>query len=367
MAARKSMILLLLAMSLGAARRAPAARGPALGPVEVLTPTVRQHDQVVIALNPERVPSNPFNPAEVSLDALIATPSGQQITVPGFWFQAYRRSLQNPAARANDRVEVLESIGRPGWRVRFSSGQIGRHRFVIELRDAAGVRRSAEQSFQVDPGPNPGVVRISPRNRQYLEFESGQPFFPVGQNLCMYERKEGTYYYDRLLEKLHAAGGNYVRLWQEYYVRHDLEGRRRAPATGSFTGFPLETQAPGWAATISASAWRLDRVSRPLPAARRPLAGRVRDDRLVAAAHGVPLEAQPVQRRERRALRPAVRLLHQRGAPASWSAAGCATASPGGAGRTQPGRLGTVERGGQQRRLQLGRPAPPGTGRWAPT
>ncbi len=260
MAARKSMILLLLAMSLGAARRAPAARGPALGPVEVLTPTVRQHDQVVIALNPERVPSNPFNPAEVSLDALITTPSGQQITVPGFWFQAYRRSLQNPAARANDRVEVLESIGRPGWRVHFSSGQTGRHRFVIELRDAAGVRRSAEQSFQVNPGPNPGVVRISPRNRQYLEFESGQPFFPVGLNVCMYQGKEGTYYFDRILGKLHAGGGNYVRLWQEYYVRHDPKVVARA-GDGDFTGFPLETQATGLGRYDLESAWRLDRVS----------------------------------------------------------------------------------------------------------
>ncbi len=238
-----------------------AARVPALGPVQVLTPTVRQHDKVVIALNPDRVPSNPFNPAEVSLDALITTPSGQQITVPGFWFQEYRRVLQNPAARANDRVEVLESVGRPGWRVHFSSGQTGRHRFVIELRDAAGVQRSAEQSFQVDPGPNPGVVRVSPRNPPVPGIRIGTAVLPgrVRTCACTSGRRERTTS-TAFSGSYTPVGGNYVRLWQEYYVPRDPKVVAGA-GDGDFTGFPLETQATGLGRYDLESAWRLDRVS----------------------------------------------------------------------------------------------------------
>ncbi len=136
----------------------------------------------------------------------------------------------------------------------------GRHTVTLELREPAGVRRSAEQAVAVRPAAPRGWVRVSPRNPRYLEDGAGHTFFPLGQNLCMYERKEGTYYYDRLLGKLSAAGGNYARLWQEYYVPNDL-AKPAAAGDGSFTGFPLETTATGLGRYDLASAWRLDYVA----------------------------------------------------------------------------------------------------------
>ena len=180
--------------------------------------------------------------------------------MPGFWFQDYRRSIRNPEARGNDRIETLEPLGSPEWRVRFSSGETGPHRFTLELRDAGGVRRSAEATVIVQPRDARGFIRISPRNRSYLEDGHGRTFFAIGENLCMYERQEGTYYYDRLLEKLANAGANYVRLWQEYYVPNDLT-KPAAPGDGGFTGFPLETAVTGLGRYDLASAWRLDTVA----------------------------------------------------------------------------------------------------------
>lgn len=250
----------LLCLILSGYDSALAIQAEALSRVRVLTPAVRQYQKIVISLTPDRPPDNPFDPTEVSLEALITLPSGNQVRVPGFWFQDYRRALRNPEAQGNDRIELLEKVGQPEWRVHFSSGQTGRHTLVLELRDGSGLNRSQELAFNVTSGPGTGYVRISPRNLQYLEHESGEPFFPLGLNMCMYQNKEGTYYYERLLEKLHAAGGNYVRLWQEYYVSRDLNVVARA-GEGSFTGFPLETQATGLGRYDLESAWRLDYVT----------------------------------------------------------------------------------------------------------
>ena len=232
-----------------------------LGSVRVLTPVVRQYEKAVIAVTPKFQPDNPFDPNEASLDAFITYPSGRQTRLPGFWFQEYRRSLKNPEAKDSEWIELLEKMGPAEWRVHFSSGEVGPHHVVLELKDKSGVRRSPEQSVSVVAGTHEGFVRVSPRNRQYLEFESGRPFFPIGLNLCMYQNKEGTYYYDRLLRKLQTAGSNYVRLWQEYYVpREDLAIVAQSGGA-DFTGFPLETQATGLGRYDLDSAWRLDYVS----------------------------------------------------------------------------------------------------------
>ncbi len=229
--------------------------------IQILTPVVGQYEKAILTVTPKKAPFNPFDPQVVSLDALITCPAGRKVRVPGFWYQGYRRSLQNPDAQESKRAESLEKEGPAQWRVHFSSGEIGLHRIILEMRDQSGIRRSVEKSITVNASTHPEFIRISPRNRQYLEFESGRPFFPIGLNLCMYRAKEGTYYYDRLLGKLKAGGGNYVRLWQEYYVpREELTTIGRSGGA-DYTGFPLETQATGLGRYDLESAWRLDYVS----------------------------------------------------------------------------------------------------------
>ena len=237
---------------------APAA--PRLDGIRLLTPSPGQFERIEWAFKPAHAPDNPFDPGRADLHALIVTPSGQKLVVPGFWFQDYRRALRNPEANGPDRIEVLEPVGAPEWRVRYASAETGIHRVTLELRDAAGAHLSDEYTITVRPAPGRGYIRISPRNRNYLEDGAGRLFFPIGQNLCMYPRREGTYYYDRMLPKLANAGANYVRLWQEYYVPHDLK-LPAAPGDGDDTGFPLETTVTGLGRYDLASAWRLDQVA----------------------------------------------------------------------------------------------------------
>lgn len=219
------------------------------GEVRVLTPAAKQYELVELEFSGGGRALNPFDPSEARVDAVVSLPSGGRLRVPGFWHQAYRRAVANREAVGIDRVERLMAEGEPGWRIRFASREAGVHRVVVEWNIGGRRGKTAPVEMRIEAGKRAGYVRRSRRNPHYLEQESGLFFFPIGENLCMYQKKEGTYYYDRLLEKLAANGGNYARLWQEYYV------------DGSFTGFPLETQATGLGRYDLESAWRLDHVA----------------------------------------------------------------------------------------------------------
>jgi hypothetical protein len=228
--------------------------------VKVLTSQARQYELVEVEVNPGLPAANPFSPDDATVDATVVLPSGRSLKVPGFWYQTYTRSIANPGAAGAERIERLAEAGPAGWRVRFASPEAGLHRVSIEWRIAGRAGKAGPVNVQVQPGLQPGFVHVSPRNPRYLEHDSGRPFFPVGENLCMYERREGTYYFDRLLERLAQGGGNYVRLWQEYYVPQDVSVVA-SPGDAGFAGFPLETQATGLGKYDLASAWRLDHVA----------------------------------------------------------------------------------------------------------
>src|SRR3974390_2719005 len=89
--------------------------------IRILTPVVKQHERIEVEVSPGAAASNSFDPSEAAGDATIVLPSGRTIKVPGFWFQAFPRSIQNPSASGVERIETLTPAGPPGWRVRFAS------------------------------------------------------------------------------------------------------------------------------------------------------------------------------------------------------------------------------------------------------
>ncbi len=228
--------------------------------LRLLTPEPEQFELVELELSTPVTPSNPFDPNVARVDATITLPSKRTIRVPAFWYQDFTRSIANSAASGSDRIERLTPSGDPVWRIRFASPEFGRHAAVAQWVIGKNSGKSSTTHIEIMPGVRPGFVRSSLRNSSYLEHSTGKPFFAIGENLCMYEKREGTYYYERILPKLAANGANYVRLWQEYYVPQDTSIVAGA-GDGAFTGFPLETQATGLGRYDLASAWRLDHVA----------------------------------------------------------------------------------------------------------
>ena len=60
-------------------------------------------------------------------------------------------------------------------------------------------------------------VQVSATNPRYFETTDGKPFIPIGPNVCfpraILAPEQTVAYYERLIGKLAAAGGNFLRLW----------------------------------------------------------------------------------------------------------------------------------------------------------
>lgn len=158
----------------------------------------------------EQVPvtSNPFDPDVMRVDVLFSSPSGKTLSVPAFWYQAYRRSLSGNS-------ENLSVFGNPEWRVRFTPAEPGDYSMQLSITiNGQTTTTGAEARFTViktEPSDRHGFVRIS-SNKQYFETGDGRGLALVGANHC-WPGSRGTYDYDDWFRALRSASGNYSRLW----------------------------------------------------------------------------------------------------------------------------------------------------------
>lgn len=179
----------------------PALREVAPGPA-----SLPQFARYEAAFQADGTWTNPFDPDQVAIDALIRTPGGRELTVPAFFFQDYERDLAGG-------YEMLLPKGSPGWRMRFAPAEPGVYRWKLRLRNAGRELLSPEHSFTCTAsGERHGYLRISPANPRYFEYDDGTPFFGIGMNIATLgpERLAAA---DRWYERFAAAGGNLVRSW----------------------------------------------------------------------------------------------------------------------------------------------------------
>ena len=148
---------------------------------------------------------NPFDPRDVDVVGEFVAPSGRALAVPAFYARDYTRELRNDQ-------EVLTPAGDPGWRLRLTPAEVGEWRLIVRARDRSGTVASQELRFDCRQSPERGFVRRSDRAEHYLRFDSGEPYFAVGEDVC-WPGQRHTYDYDDWFTALGAAGGNFARIW----------------------------------------------------------------------------------------------------------------------------------------------------------
>ena len=190
---------------------------------------------------------NPYDPAEISVEATFSAPDGASSTVPCFVMREFRRELAGG-------YEKLEPAGKPEWRVRFTPRQTGSWCWQWRAVTPAGETVSGRSRFRV-AGPasgRHGFVRVVGPEARYLAFDDGAPYFAVGENLCWYDGR-GTFAYEEWLAKLARQGVNYIRLWMPSWA-FGLEWTER-DGNGNLVGTSL-----GNYGRRLDRAWQLDRV-----------------------------------------------------------------------------------------------------------
>lgn len=152
--------------------------------------------------------SNPFDPDVIRVDAAFTLPSGRTVSVPGFWYQDYRRSLSG-------RRQVLKPVGVAEWRVRFTPPEPGEYSVAVTVStNGSAYSKATRMHFSVSgsaPSGHAGYVRVAP-SREYFETTDGKPLPLIGHDVC-WPGSRGTYDYDDWFPAMHSAGENFARVW----------------------------------------------------------------------------------------------------------------------------------------------------------
>ena len=196
---------LLAGVVLVAAVPAAAAAEPRLDGVAAACAVVKLYEPCAITASVKGKVANPFDESEARLESTFTPPKGEPVTVGGFYTQPFEQR------RAGAR-ETVEPAGPPVWQVRFTPTMTGRWTFSLALVTPKGRQTLPAQSFMVVASAHKGFVRYDHRARRF-QFDTGQPFIPIGENLCWGPSVGALASYNRWLHDLAKARANYIRVW----------------------------------------------------------------------------------------------------------------------------------------------------------
>jgi len=208
---------------------------------DTLTPKVYQ--RVTLDLDLQATYDNPFEPEEISVEAVVATPSMKTWRAPGFLYQPFERELIEDEEDPEVKKEEVFPAGPPHWQVRLAFTEPGAHLVRVSARDRTGRVVSEPLRFDVQPADVPGMVHRHPSDARYFATDRGETFYPVGANVC-WAGPRGTFDYDQWLPLYARNGCNLVRVWLSPF----------------WTTLAMNTPASGFEGIDLGNAWRLDHV-----------------------------------------------------------------------------------------------------------
>ncbi len=198
------------------------------------TTSPKRYERVELAVTGLPTVDQPFDPEQTRVDLEVTDPSGERLHVPGFYYQAFDRRLR-------EQQETLTPHGDREWRIRWLPLETGAHGLRVTAACGAAWSAAAELTVDVAPSAHPGLARVEPQQRRYLQLDDGTPLFLNGLCACWHGSR-GTYDYDDWLAAYEKAGINYIRIWM-WPIAFGIEWDR-----GDRLSYRLD------------NAWRLDHV-----------------------------------------------------------------------------------------------------------
>jgi len=191
-------------------------RDPKIVSIDASSTIVRKFEKLELEVDFEGSYGSYFDPAEVDLIASFLSPDGQRITARGF---------------LADYVDSTYEGSLVKWLVRFTPTEVGRWEYNVRVKTHQGETLSSTRVFHcreadgsaapavmptsaaervAGPGTSPnqrGFLRRSKIDGRYFEFDNGDFFYPIGQNVCWATDHEPYF------KKMAAHGENFARIW----------------------------------------------------------------------------------------------------------------------------------------------------------
>lgn len=138
--------------------------------------------------------TNPFDPEQIDLRATFISPTNEKTDVPGFLYSA--------------EVENKNYI-KPVWKIRFSPTMEGIWQYNVSLKTPSGQGKTETRTFSCLPSIQKGFVRVSKKDPLFFEFDSGEFYYPLGQNVC-WANLSG---FEKYFSEMNRVDENWSRVW----------------------------------------------------------------------------------------------------------------------------------------------------------
>ncbi len=170
---------------------------------------------------------NAFDPRQVNVQVVVATPSGKTEKVPAFFWQDFT------SVAIGETEEILLPRRCAPWRLYYRPRETGVHTLHVLAQDKTGVRRTPDRKIEVVPSTRRGFLRVSKEDPRFFEFDNGESYFGIGPSgwfrdanyifggnpRCVSTRRLDDYY-----RRKAEGGSNYDYCLAEYFGRLYLPG-----------------------------------------------------------------------------------------------------------------------------------------------
>ena len=166
--------------------------------------SLAQYDLLELDIDTDQSVDNPFDPDQIAIDLTFTASTGEQFSVPAFFYQGFDPNTQQP-------------IWPQSWKARFTPTLEGSWTARATLKTPRVTLQSDPIQFEVTPAVSRGFVRVSSENKRYLGFDNGESYFPVGLNLG-WGHDDPLQDYRRWLDELQANDADVTRIWMSSWA-----------------------------------------------------------------------------------------------------------------------------------------------------
>ena len=184
---------------------AATAQSPVITSVTPNTPAPARLDKFELTINLTAAYTNAYDYNDISVQCIFFAPGGRKDTVDGFFMQDY---ILNPDG-------AVTPSGSGSFKVRYAPNATGTWTYILSCKNTSGTATQPAQSFQCVSSAAAGFIRKNTTN--YLNFDNGEQFIPIGENMGWQNTNVVSDYTD-WLTRLSDNNGNFIRVWMSSWA-----------------------------------------------------------------------------------------------------------------------------------------------------
>jgi hypothetical protein len=177
-------------------------QAPVIQQVNPLSTSVGKFQKFEISIALTAAYSNPYDYDDIVVTAEFTAPSGKKEVIEGFFMENFN---------LNTGTGNITPTGVSQFKVRYAPSETGVYTYKVSCTNGFGSANTEGFTFEAQASSAKGFVRKN--NTNYLNFDNGQQYVIVGQNLA-WQQNNKYLNYKTWTDRLAENGANFIRLWQ---------------------------------------------------------------------------------------------------------------------------------------------------------